>query len=234
MGILHKNIRQKARGGLQAYSLCSLRGPLTTKNLHLNFNYTWISIMIGAPTGRTLFSSLRSNRQERPTKSPLKMVIPAKRWPKMAPNIGMLHRNPRQKGLGGQRAIASLLYRPSALPGLFAVGFGNISLYFSGLVPIWPKPWSYENTKIIKTVKLPTELHKKTVSSGLFIPPHKTVREGPIPPRKNRGGMTIPPCKNREGMIIPSRFLRGGMTFLSRLLNNQAKYSERWEKHGYS
>ena len=123
MGILHKNIRQKARGGLQAYSLCSLRGPLTTKNLHLNFNYTWISIMIGAPTGRTLFSSLRSNRQERPTKSPLKMVIPAKRWPKMAPNIGMLHRNPRQKGLGGQRAIASLLYRPSGLPDLFGCGF---------------------------------------------------------------------------------------------------------------
>ena len=46
--------------------------------------------------------------------------------------------------------------------------------------------------------------------------------------------MTIPPRKNREGMIIPPRFLRGGMTFLSRLLNNQAKYSYRWEKHGYS
>ena len=46
--------------------------------------------------------------------------------------------------------------------------------------------------------------------------------------------MTIPPRKNREGMIIPSRFLRGGMTFLSWLLNNQAKYSDRWEKHGYS
>ena len=72
-------------------------------------------------------------------------------------------------------------------------------------------------------MKLPTELHKKTVSSGLFIPPHKTVREGPIPPRLDR-----------EGMTIPSRFLRGGMTFLSWLLNNQAKYSERWEKHGYS
>ena len=46
----------------------------------------------------------------------------------MATNIGMLHRNPRQKGLGGQRAIASLLFRPSALPGLFAAGFGNIFL----------------------------------------------------------------------------------------------------------
>ena len=46
--------------------------------------------------------------------------------------------------------------------------------------------------------------------------------------------MTIPPHKNREGMTIPSRFLRGGMTFLSWLLNNQAKYSDRWEKHGYS
>ena len=54
------------------------------------------------------------------------MVIPAKRWPKMAPNIGMLHRNPRQKGLGGQGAIASLLFRPPTLPGLFAAGFGNI------------------------------------------------------------------------------------------------------------
>ena len=46
--------------------------------------------------------------------------------------------------------------------------------------------------------------------------------------------MTIPPRKNREGMTIPPRFLRGGMTFLPRLLNNQAKYSYRWEKHGYS
>ena len=55
-----------------------------------------------------------------------------------------------------------------------------------------------------------------------------------IPPRKNREGMTIPPRKNREGMTIPPRFLRGGMTFLPRLLNNQAKYSYRWEKHGYS
>ena len=40
MHILHKNIRQKARGGLRAYSLCSLTGPLTKKNPHLNFNYT--------------------------------------------------------------------------------------------------------------------------------------------------------------------------------------------------
>ena len=40
--------------------------------------------------------------------------------------------------------------------------------------------------------------------------------------------------ENCEGRFIPSRFLRGGMTFLSWLLNNQAKYSDRWEKHGYS
>ena len=45
---------------------------------------------------------------------------------KMTWSIGMLHRNPRQKGLGGQGAIASLLNRPPALPGFFAAGFGNI------------------------------------------------------------------------------------------------------------
>ena len=49
---------------------------------------------------------------------------------KMTWSIGMLHRNPRQKGLGGQRAIVSLLYWPSALQGLFAADFGNIFLLF--------------------------------------------------------------------------------------------------------
>ena len=41
---------------------------------------------------------------------------------KMTRNIGMLHRNPRQKGLGGQRAGKGAKRWPFALPGLFAAG----------------------------------------------------------------------------------------------------------------
>ena len=89
--------------------------------LYLNLNYTWDSHRQNA-----VFQLAHSSTRKTHNKNPMKRVIMAKRWPKMAPNIGMLHRNPRQKGLGGQRAIASLLYRPSALPGLFATGFGNI------------------------------------------------------------------------------------------------------------
>ena len=61
-------------------------------------------------------------------------------------------------------------------------------------------------------MKLPTELHKKTVSSGLFIPPHKTVREGPmgshffmrVAARRRRALATL--MKKCEPMNLLSQF----------------------------
>ena len=98
--------------------------------LYLNFNYTW-----GFHRQNAFFQIARPVMDKKTKKNPPKMVILTNRWPKMTPNIGMLHRNPRQKGLGGQRAIAALLFRPSALPGLLP----RVSVTFftlSGLVPI--------------------------------------------------------------------------------------------------
>ena len=92
MGILHKNLRQKARGGLWAYSLCLLTGPLTTKKTHLNFNSTWISTILRIPTG-TLFSSLRSHRQARP---PIKSTKNGNSGNKMA-KIGPKYRHATQE-----------------------------------------------------------------------------------------------------------------------------------------
>ena len=68
------------------------------------------------------------------------------------------------------------------------------------------------------------------------------IQKNDILPTQAREGQTFPRVVPRAKSNLPllgleeyhSRFLRGGMTFLPRLLNNQAKYSDRWEKHGYS
>ena len=77
--------------------LCSLTCPLAKKNslefqLYLNLNYTWDS-----HRQNDVFQLAHSSTRKTHKKNPMKRVIMAKRLPKMAPNIGMLHRNPRQK-----------------------------------------------------------------------------------------------------------------------------------------
>ena len=86
---------------------------------YLNFNYTW-----GSHRQNTVFQLMRPVIDKKDQqKIPPKLVILAKKnWPEMAPNISALQRNPRHKGLEGQRTIVLLLYWPSALQGLYAAG----------------------------------------------------------------------------------------------------------------
>ena len=61
-------------------------------------------------------------------------------------------------------------------------------------------------------MKLPTELHRKPLSSGLFIPPQKTVEEGimgsyffmRVAARRRRALATL--MKKYEPMNLPSQF----------------------------